>query len=99
MIKENVMNKRKLYAWGEGMINIGFGLCLKMSSTALGIGAGIIIFRTNPEIEIDYSGQIFLLLIQYGIMALIAIFALALICKGLAYGCGNLLLWVIADNL
>jgi hypothetical protein len=94
-----MMEKKKLYAWGEAMVNIGFGLCLKMSATALGIGAAIAIFRINPTIEINHSGQVFLLLIQYGSMALLAIFALALVCKGLAYGFGRLLLWAIADDL
>jgi hypothetical protein len=92
------MQKKKLYAWGEGMINIGFGLCLKMSATALGIGAAVAIFRINPTIEVESSGQVFFLLVQYGGMALMAIFALALVCKSLAYGFGKLLLWAIADD-
>lgn len=81
------------------MVNIGFGLCFKISSTALGIGAAVAVFKTGPEIDIDRSGQVFLLLVQYGFMALVAIFALALACKSLAYGLGNLLLWAIADDV
>jgi hypothetical protein len=96
--EDSVMDRKKFYAWGEGMINISFGLCLKMSSTALGIGAAIAVFRTNPEIDIEHSGQIFWLLLQYGSTALIAIFVLALVCKSLAYGLGRLLLWAVAED-